>query len=144
MNTLTIAPIIGAVGAGLAAAAVVFALFYAPGPPRCTLTRDALTIHDRFYPLTVRADAVDLGGVQVVDRSADPEWRPVRRTNGFSNGNYQAGSYRVASGQSIRLYRAKGQRLVLLPPKGNGVPVLLEAPEPERFVAELQREWNAR
>ena len=144
MDTLTAGPIIGALGAGLGAVAVVFALLYAPGPPRCTLTRDSLTIHDRFYPFTVRADAVDLGGVQVVDRSASPEWRPVRRTNGFSNGNYQAGSYRVAGGQTIRLYRAKGQRLVLLPPKGNGVPVLLEAPEPDRFVAELQHEWAGR
>lgn len=143
MNSLTVAPIVGAIGAGLAAVAVVLALFYAPGPPRYTLTCDTLTIHDRFYPLTVRAGAVDLNQVQVIDRSS-PEWRPVRRTNGFSNGNYQAGSYRVAGGQTIRLYRARGQRLVLLPPKGNGVPVLLEAPEPERFIAELQREWTGR
>jgi hypothetical protein len=40
------------------------------------------------------------------------------------------------------MYRAGGSRLVLLPPKGDGAAVLLETGEPEKFVAELRREWS--
>lgn len=141
---LSAVPIIAAIAVGLAAMALIFALFYSPGPPRYTLTRDALTIHDRFYPVTLQANAVDLGRVQVIDCAASAEWRPVRRTNGFSNASYRSGWFRAAGGQTFRLYQAKGKKLVLLPPNGAGVPVLYEAPEPEQFVAELQREWKGR
>ncbi len=48
-----IAAIIG-VGVGALSAAVgALAFLYSPGPPRLTLTHDALTIHDRFYPVTL-------------------------------------------------------------------------------------------
>ena len=137
-------PILAAIGVGLAAVALVFALFYAPGPPRYTLRPESLTIHDRFYPVTVQAGAVDVGQIRIVDLSSSPEWRPTLRTNGFSNAHYHSGWYRVAGGQEVRLYRADGKQLVLLPPKGTGTPVLFEAPEPEGLVAELRREWNGR
>ena len=142
MNLAAAAPFIGAVGLGIAIMAVTFALFYAPGPPRYTLTRDALRIHDRFYPVTLPAEAVDVGGIQVVDFGANPEWRPVCRTNGFSNPHYHSGWYRAAGGQKIRLYRADGKRLVLLPPRGSGPAVIIEVAEPERFIADWKREWN--
>jgi len=48
----------------------------------------------------------------------------------------------VASGKTVRLYRADGTRLVLLPPKGDGAAVLLETREPEKFVVELRRKWS--
>jgi hypothetical protein len=35
------------------------------------------------------------------------------------------------------MYRAEGRRLVLLPPKGNGIAVLLETKDPENFAREL-------
>ncbi|HLK46713.1 MAG TPA: PH domain-containing protein [Bryobacteraceae bacterium] len=142
MHLVVAAPLIGAVGVGIAIMALTFALFYAPGPPRYTLTQDALTIHDRFYPVTLPAEAVDVGSIQVVDFTANPEWRPVRRTNGFSSMHYHSGWYRVAGGQKIRLYRADGKKLVLLPPRGTGSAVIFEAPEPERFIADLKRAWN--
>jgi hypothetical protein len=47
----------------------------------------------------------------------------------------------VASGKTVRLYRADGTRLVLLPPKGDGAAVLLETREPEKFVVEMRRKW---
>jgi hypothetical protein len=47
----------------------------------------------------------------------------------------------VANGEKVRMYRAGGARLVLLPPKGSGVPVLLEVKDPESFVEELRRLW---
>ena len=121
-------------------AAAGFALVYAPGAPGYSLTRDTLAIHDRFYPVTLRADAVDVGRIRIVD-VADPQWQPIARTNGFSNRHYHSGWYRLAGGRLVRLYRADSRILVLLPPKGNGTAVLLEVPEPASFIADVRREW---
>jgi len=84
---------------------------------------------------------VDVSGIRIVDLAADPQWRPTLRTNGFSNSHYHSGWYRVASGQKVRLYRTTGEKLVLLPPKGTGVPVLYQPAAPERFLAEVRRQW---
>ncbi len=143
-GTNSIMKVIAGAGVVLGLAGVIFAVSYAPGPPSYTLTGDTLTIHDRFYPVTLRADAVDVEGIRIVDLNTDSQWRPTVRTNGFSNQHYHSGWYRVGSGQKVRLYRADGTRLVLLPPKGTGAAVLLEAVEPERFVAEIQRQWTGR
>jgi len=128
---------IGAVGLAIAAAT------YAPGRPAYTLTRDSLTIHDRFYAVTLRAGDVDVAGVRVVDLATESEWRTTARTNGFANSHYQSGWYKVRGGQKIRLYRADATRLVLLPPKGTGAAVLLDAKDPEEFVQKVRREWGS-
>lgn len=126
----------------LAVAAIIgFALLYAPGPPKYTLTSSALTIHDRFYPVTLDAASVDVAQIRVVDIAQDPDWRPTARTNGFANGHYRSGWFRVANGKTLRLYWADGTRLVLLPPKGAGSPVLLEAADPEELIRDLRRQW---
>lgn len=130
-----------AIGA-LFVALVVLALRYSPGPPRYTLTSESLTIHDRFYPVTVKAADVDVARIQVVDIGIGGEWSPTRRTNGFSNSHYHSGWFRVANGRTVRMYRADGTLLALLPPKGVGNPVLLEVGDPERFVEEVQRKWR--
>lgn len=135
-----IGPAVGIVALAFAA----LALLYSPGPPSYSLTPDALTIHDRFYPVTVNAAAVDVEHIRIVDAGSDPDWRPTARTNGFANQHYKAGWFRVASGKTVRMYRADSLRLVLLPPKGDGAPVLLETQAPEKFVAEVRREWSRR
>jgi hypothetical protein len=134
-------------GGAVAVVAISFAAFawlYAPGPPSYTLTPQALTIHDRFYPVTVYASTVDVDHVRVVDVGVDSDWRPTLRTNGFANAHYHSGWFRVASGKTIRLYRAYGERLVLLPPAGKGDAVLLETKDPDKFVRELRQEWTGR
>jgi hypothetical protein len=123
-------------------AILAFAFLYSPGPPSYTLTPESLTIHDRFYPVTLNRTSVDVEHIRVVDFGVDTEWRPTRRTNGFANAYYRSGWFRVASGQTIRMYRAGGTRLVLLPPKGDGAALLLETREPEKFVVELRRKWS--
>jgi PH (Pleckstrin Homology) domain-containing protein len=131
------------IGVGIFAAGLVAAaMLYNPGPPPYTLTPQSLTIHDRFYPITVQAGNVDVDRVEVVDVGDDSPWRATRRTNGFGNPHYHAGWFRVANGETVRMYRADGRRLVLLPPRGKGSPVLYEVPDPERFVSELRREWR--
>jgi hypothetical protein len=132
-----------AIGA-VSLAIVAFAFMYSPGPPDYTLTADALAIHDRFYPVTLRAADVDVARVRLVDIAVNREWRPTMRTNGFANAHYRSGWFRVASGQKVRLYRADGTRLVLLPPKGDGAAVLLEVKDPENFLDELRRQWGPR
>ncbi len=135
------------IGVGIAAVSVAvgaLAFMYSPGPARYTLTPGALVIHDRFYPVTVKAAEVDVPQIRIVDVANDPDWRPTVRTNGFANAHYHSGWFRVANGRKARMYWAEGTRLVLLPPVGNGVPVLLEVREPERFVEEVRREWVGR
>ena len=133
------------VGVGIAVVVlgvVAFAFLYSPGPPSYTLTPTSLTIHDRFYPVTVKAADVDVEHIRVVDISRDSEWRPVERTNGFANAHYRSGWFRVANSQKARMYWASGKRLVLLPPKGSGNAVLLEVNRPEEFVRDVQRDWS--
>jgi hypothetical protein len=127
----------------IAGAAILGAIFlYAPGPPGYTLTKTALEIHDRSYPVTLEAANVDVGNVRVVDFDKDTDWKPVLRTNGIGIAHYHSGWFRVSSGQKVRMYRADSKRVVLLPPKGDGAPVLLETKDPEKFVAEVQHEWG--
>jgi len=128
---------------GLVTALVAAALLYAPGPPGYTLTPDSLTIHDRIYPVTLKPAAVDIPGIRTVSIDGDSPWRPVMRTNGFANVHYRAGWFRDAGGQQVRMYRADGHQLVLLPPKGHGTPVLLEAKDPSAFIEQLRTAWTA-
>jgi hypothetical protein len=118
-----------------------FCIFYSPGFPSYTLMPDALTIHDFFYPVKVDRGSVDVERIRIVDFGVDADWRPTARTSGFANSHYQSGWFRVANGRKVRMYRAGGQRLVLLPPKGDGAALLLEVKEPEEFVGEVRREW---
>jgi hypothetical protein len=124
------------------AALVTCAVVYAPGPPKYTLTATSLSINDRFYPVMLPATAVDLEHIRVVDISTDPEWRPTERTNGFANSHYHSGWFRAANGSKVRMYWATARRLVLLPPKDDGVPVLLEIDQPDRFVEDVQQLWS--
>jgi len=137
-----VAPWIGVGIAAITLAIVGFAFLYAPGPPQLTLTPEALEIHDRFYPFTLSAADVDVAGIRIVDISTDPEWRPTARTNGFANAHYHSGWFRTASGRTVRMYWADGKRLVLLPPKGSGPAVLVQANEPEKLIDQIRREWS--
>jgi hypothetical protein len=142
---------LGSVGKMIAVAAaitavgvVVLSIAYSPGVPSYTLTTKTLTIHDRFYPVTLRASSVDVRHIRVVDLSVDAGWRPTVRTNGFANAHYRSGWFRVANGQKVRLYQAAGRRVVLLPPKDDGTPVLYQAADPDKFVDEILMAWSAR
>jgi hypothetical protein len=132
---------LGALFAAVILGAVAFAFLYSPGPPAYTLSRETLTIKDRFYPVTVSASDVDLSAARIVDVSTDPTWRPTSRTNGFANPYYASGWFRVAGGEKVRMYRAGGKRLVLLPPKANGAPILYQAADPDAFLNDLRRVW---
>ena len=125
-------------------AVVTFAMLFSPGPPSYTLTAESLTIHDRFYPVTLPAASVDIEHVRLIDSSVDTEWRTTARTNGFANGHYRSGWFRVAGGKTVRLYQAGSGRLVLLPPKGDGAAVLLETRDPEKFMLEVRQAWANR
>jgi hypothetical protein len=123
---------------------VAFVNLYSPGPPGYTLTPQALIIHDRFYPVTVNATAVDVNHIRIVDLGAGTDWEPTVRTNGFGSLHYHAGFFRANNGNTIRMYRADGRRLVLLPPTGDGMAVLLETRDPEKFMQDVRQEWSRR
>ncbi len=118
------------------------ALLYSPGPPEYTLNPEGLSVHDRFYPVTLKAGEIDLASIKAVNIKTDPDWRVTTRTNGFANFHYASGWYKVANGQKVRMYRADSRILVLLPPKGEGAPVLLEVNEPDSFIRELRQSWQ--
>lgn len=135
------------VGAAVGAVALAFAVFcflYSPGPPRYSLDSRGLQIRDLFYPVTVKAADVDVDRMRVVDWAVDADWRPTARTNGFANSHYRSGWFRVANGEKLRMYRADGTRLVLLPARGSGAAVLIEVQDPEQFVEEARRMWGRR
>lgn len=134
---------IGLAIGGVAIALVTATLLYAPGPPGYTLTPDTLTIHDRFYPVTLKPAAIDIPAIRTVSIDGDSPWRPVMRTNGFANVHYRAGWFRDAAGQKVRMYRADGHQLVLLPPKGDAAPVLFEVKDPPAFIQQLRTLWDA-
>jgi hypothetical protein len=123
-------------------ALVAFAMLWNPGPPSYTLSADSLAIHDRLYPAILTPSGVDVGGIRIVDIAADPVWRPTARVNGFANLNYKAGWFRVGGGQRVRMYRAKGTRLVLLPGAGAQPSVLLEVADPDRFIPAIKQLWS--
>jgi hypothetical protein len=123
---------------------VAFAFTYSPGPPACTLTADSLTIHDKFYSVTVPAGSVDVDRIRLIDLAVDTEWRATARTNGFANAHYRSGWFRTAGGKPVRLYQADSRRLVLLPPRGDGAAVLLESADPEKFMRDLRQAWAGR
>jgi Bacterial PH domain len=116
---------------------------YSPGPPSYTLTPAALTIHDRFYPVTLKRDSIEASQIRVIDLARDPYWAPASRSNGFANSHYQSGWFRLANGQKVRLYRAGGERVVLLPSKDEVAAVLYQAADPEAFAAEIRNAWSA-
>ncbi len=116
--------------------------FYSPGPPKYTITSEGLTIHDMFYPVTVKAADVDIGHINVVDIRTDPHWRLTARMGGIGARYYKAGWFRVAGGEKVRMYRTTSQHLVLLPPKDHSAPVLMEVKQPEVFLRELQMSWQ--
>ena len=119
---------------------VCFSLIYSPGPPELTLTSNSLTIHDHFYPVTVNAADIDIADIKVVNIRTDQAWKPTFRTNGFANTHYHSGWFRVASG-SVRMYWADGTKLVLLPPRRSGTPILFQVSDPDQFVDRIRQEW---
>ncbi len=146
-STKSRGPLIAAVliGVGLGVGGMLLAvgaITYNPGPPSYTLTAGSLAIHDRFYPLTLGASSVDVPAVRVVDLAREPDWRPRLRVGGFANSHYQSGWFQAGNGMKMRMYRAGGRRLVLLPPAGDGNSVLLEVADPDAFVEQLRATWR--
>ena len=116
-------------------------LLYSPGSPKYTITSEGLTIHDMLYPVTIKSADMDIEHIKVVDIGVDPHWHLTERTNGFGGLRYRAGWFRVAGGEKVRMYRTTSQRLVLLPPKGQNAPVLLEVKQPDAFIQEVRQAW---
>lgn len=90
----------------------------------------------------MKATYVDVEHVKVVDIRTDPHWKLTARTDGIGLKHYKSGWFRVSGGEKVRMYRTTRQRLVLLPPKGQNPPVLLEVKQPEAFIREVRQAWR--
>ena len=121
---------------------LVGAFLYAPGPPRYSLSSEGLAIHDRFYPIALKAAEIEVENMRIVDIETDADWRPTMRTNGFANAHYRSGWFRVACGKKVRMYRARGRNLVLIPLRNGKTPVLVEVDQPQDFIRKAQQLWR--
>jgi hypothetical protein len=117
-------------------------VLYEPHSIKYTITSEGLTIHAFFYSATIKSADIDIAHIKVVDIGTDPHWRTTEKTNAVKGKRYSAGWFRVAGGEKVRMYRTTSQSLVLLPPRGQNEPVLLEARPPEMFIQKVRQAWR--
>lgn len=127
----------------LGPAVVISLSLYNPAAPTVTLTSDAIAIHAAFGGDTIPAASLDIPGVRVLNLHTEPDWTPKRKTRGFRNAHYSSGLFRASNGKPVRVYAQNVDRLVFLPPKSEGTPVLVQVPQPEEFVNTVHRTWPA-
>jgi hypothetical protein len=126
---------------GIVVILIIALALYDPESVKYTITSEGLTIHDLFYEATIKSTDIDIEHIKVVDIGVDPHWHPTEKTNATRSKRYSAGWFRVAGGEKVRMYRTTSQRLILLPPKGQNAPVLLEVKQPEAFIQEVRQAW---
>ena len=77
------------------------------------------------------------GAAKVADLAADPEHRPVLRTNGAGLPGYGSGWFKLANGEKALLF-VTDRRVVYLPTR-EGYAVLLSVADPEAFLEALRQ-----
>ena len=129
-------------GPGILMILCMVIMLWEPNSIIYTITSEGLTIHDLFYSVTIKSTDIDIEHIKIVDIGIDPHWHPTEKINASAGGHYYAGWFHVAGGEKVRMYRTTSQRLVLLPPKGQSVPILIEAKQPEAFIQGVRQAWR--
>ncbi len=111
---------------------------YASRHVRFEITPEGLAIRGDIYGRRLPFLAILTGEAKVVDLAADPEHRPVLRTNGAGLPGYGCGWYKLANGEKALLF-VTDRRVVYLPTR-EGYAVLLSASQPEAFLQALRQE----
>ena len=96
-----------------------------------------LRIRGDFYGRRIPAAVIRADEARRVDLASEPELRPKLRTWGTGLPGYQAGWFRLASGEKALLYVTDRRKMVYVPTTA-GYGLLLSPDDPDGFVSALK------
>jgi hypothetical protein len=102
------------------------------------LTDQGLAFHGDIWGRPIPLADLRGGAARIVDLSAAPGLKPVRRTMGTALPSYQSGWFRLADGEKALLYLTAHDRALYIPTT-RGYAVLLSPADPDRMLADLRR-----
>lgn len=104
---------------------------------RFEVRADALRLSGDLYGRTIPTARLHLDLARRVDLAAEPELRPRWKTMGTGLPGYQAGWYRLRSGEKALLYLTDRAKAVYVP-TADGYSLLLSPADPDGFLAALR------
>ncbi|MEO8255782.1 MAG: PH domain-containing protein [Acidobacteriota bacterium] len=104
---------------------------------RFELSDAGLQLRGDWYGRVISANQLRPASARRIDFSASPELAPQRRTMGTGLPGYQAGWFRLGSGEQALLYLTDRGKVVYVPTT-NGYSLLLSPDDPEAFLAALR------
>jgi Bacterial PH domain len=136
-NTVTwIMVAVTALMGGLALLFTYFALTM--GKASFEVSSEGLRLRGDLYGRLIPAQSLQVEQAQIVNLNHDASHQLKLRTMGTSVPGHQAGWFRLNNGEKALVYLTDRSRVVYLPTR-NGYSVMLSTPQPEAFLAALQR-----
>lgn len=102
------------------------------------LTDQGLAFHGDIWGRPIPLVDLRGGAARIVDLSAEPGLKPVRRTMGTALPSYRSGWFRLADGEKALLYLTAQDRALYIPTT-RGYAVLLSPQDPDRMLADVRR-----
>ena len=129
------------VPAGLLMAVVLAVLLlslYGSKAARFEVSSDGLRLRGDFYGRFIPAGELRAAEARRVDLAQEPGLKLRLRTLGTGLPGYQAGWFRLASGEKALVYLTDRSRAVHVPTR-NGYSLILSPVDPDRFVAAVRQ-----
>jgi hypothetical protein len=104
---------------------------------RFEVSREGLRLRGDLYGRFIPADQLQSDLAKRADFAATPEFEPARRTMGTGLPGYQAGWFKLRSGEKALLYLTDRERAVYVPTHA-GYSVLLSPDDPDGFLSALR------
>jgi hypothetical protein len=104
---------------------------------RFDISPEGLRLRGDFYGRLIPASQIRSDLAKRADFVVTPELQPFRRTMGTGLPGYQAGWFRLQSGEKALLYLTDRQRAVYIPTTA-GYSVLLSPADPDAFLLALR------
>ena len=127
--------------AGLLMAVVLGALLfslYGSRAARFEISAAGLHLRGDFYGRFIPAGELRANEARRVDLAREPDLKLRLRTLGTGLPGYQAGWFRLASGEKALVYLTDRSRAVHVPTR-NGYSLILTPSDPDRFVTSVRR-----
>jgi len=119
------------------AIAVLGASFAGARGARAELSPEGLRLRGDLYGRLIPASSLLVADARRVDFATSPELLPKRRTVGTALPGYQAGWFRLRTGEKALLYLTDRRRAVYVPTTA-GYGVLLSPQDPDDFLSALR------
>ena len=104
---------------------------------RFELSPAGLRLRGDLYGRLIPPAELRREGARLVDLDSEPSPTPIRRTLGTAAPHYQAGWFRLRSGERALLYLTDRHRVAYIPTRRN-YSLLLSVQNPDRFLARLR------